>query len=73
MAGRRRSVEDVREVLWRLRKAQSERAIALDLGMSRNTVAGYRAWATEQGLLDGALPSESDLVRLLSDRSVRAM
>jgi transposase len=64
-------VEDIREVLWRLRKDQSERAIALDLGMSRNTVAGYRAWAAEQGLLTGALPAESELARLLSARSAR--
>ena len=71
MAGRRRSVDDVREVLWRLGKGQSERSIASDLGMSRNTVAGYRVWAAEHGLLEGPLPSESELARHLSEHSRR--
>ena len=56
MAGRRRSVDDIREVLWRLSKGQSDRAIALDLGMGRNTVRSYRTWAEEQKLLDRGRP-----------------
>jgi transposase len=64
-------MDDIREVLWRLSKGQSERAIALDLGMSRNTVAGYRAWATAEGVLGRGLPDEPELARRLAERSAR--
>ena len=66
MAGRRCTVIDVREVLRRLRLGEPERRIARDLGLSRNTVAGYRRWAERQGLLEGALPDPAQLAALLT-------
>lgn len=41
MAARRCEVTDVREVLRRLRLGEPARRIARELGLSRNTVAGY--------------------------------
>jgi hypothetical protein len=40
----------------------SESRIAGELGLSRNTVAGYHRWARQHGLLTGELP---DLATLL--------
>ena len=45
MAGRRRDVLDVREILRRLQLGQGDRAIARDLSLSRKTVTKYRQWA----------------------------
>jgi transposase len=58
---------DIREMLRRLRQGQSNRAIAKDLGIDRKTVSRYRAWATEQSLLAGPLPSLSNLHQLLGE------
>jgi transposase len=52
MAGRRKSVLDVREMVRRLRLGEGDRRIARDLATSRNTVAKYREWAKSEGLLD---------------------
>ena len=73
MAGRRSLVTDIRELVRRLRMGEPDRRIARDLGMSRNTVARYRAWAEARGLLTGDLPPLDALVRLLppADRSPR--
>ena len=68
MAGRRTSVTDVREVVRRLIHGQSERRIAQDLGVSRNTVAEYRKWAKESGLLSRPLPEASEFARRLAQR-----
>lgn len=68
MAARRMSMNDVREVIRRLRLGQSERAIARDLGCGRNTVACYRGLAAAHDLLEGPLPTEAELSRLLADR-----
>ena len=65
MAGRRCEVTDVREVLRRLQLGESERRVARDLGLSRNTVAGYRRWATAHNLLTGELPDAGTLAALL--------
>lgn len=65
MAGRRCEVTDVREVLRRLRLGEPERRIARELGLSRNTVAGYRRWAEARDLLTGALPDAGTLAALL--------
>ena len=65
MAGRRSPVTDIRELVRRLRMGEPDRRIARDLGMSRNTVARYRAWAEPRGLLTGELPPLDALVRLL--------
>ncbi len=65
MAGRRSPVTDIREMLRRLQLDEPDRRIARDLGISRNTVARYREWATEQKLLPGALPDPAALAALL--------
>jgi transposase len=53
MAGRRKNVLDVREMVRRIRLEESDRRIALDLGVSRNTVKKYRKWASERSCLEG--------------------
>ena len=65
MAGRRCEVTDVREVLRRLRLGEPARRIARELGLSRNTVAGYHRWARQHGLLTGELPDAAALATLL--------
>ncbi len=65
MAGRRCEVTDVREVLRRLRLGEPARRIARELGLSRNTVAGYHRWARQHGLLTGELPDPATLATLL--------
>lgn len=58
---------DIREILRRVQAGQSDRAIARDTGIHRKTVARYRVWAEEQGLLSSPLPSLADLHRLLEE------
>ena len=65
MAGRRSPVTDIRELLRRLQLGEPDRRIARDLGFSRNTVARYREWAKDQGLLQAALPEPAVLATLL--------
>jgi len=65
MAGRRCEVTDVREVLRWLRLGEPARRIARELGLSRNTVAGYHRWARQHGLLTGELPDAAALATLL--------
>lgn len=52
---------DVRELLVRLRRGESVRAIARDLGVARKTIRRYRAIAEHEGLLSGDLPSTARL------------
>ncbi len=61
MPGKRKDTMDIREVLRRLRKGQSDRAVAKTLSIDRKTVGRYHSWAAEQGLLEGSLPSLSEL------------
>lgn len=68
MAGRRLMTLDVRELIRRVRAGQKDRAIARDIGVARKTVAKYRKLATERNLLDGELPSASELERLLQSK-----
>src|SRR5712692_3864467 len=65
MAGRRSPVTDIRELLRRLQLGEPDRRIARDLGLSRNTVARYRQWAKDQGLLQADLPEPAVLAALL--------
>lgn len=58
---------EIREMLRRVQKGQSNRAIAKALKVDRKTVGRYRRWATEQGVLEGPLPSLSELQRLLDE------
>jgi transposase len=67
MPGKRKETMDIRELLRHMRQGQSNRAVAHALGIDRKTVSRYRAWATEQGLLEGALPSLSDLHKLVEE------
>ena len=67
MPGRKKETMDTREMLRRLRKGQSNRAIAKAMKVNRKTVSRYRSWATEQGLMEGPLSSLSDLQRLLDE------
>jgi transposase len=72
MAGRRSPVTDVRELVRRLRMGEPDRRIARDLGVSRNTVARYRAWAQQHELLTGELPPLEAVARLLQPVEARA-
>jgi len=56
-------VQQVQEIVHRLRKNQSARAIARDLGCGRETVSRYGHLARESGFLSdsSALPSLTDL------------
>lgn len=58
---------DIREILRRVQAGQSDRAIARETGIHRKTVARYRVWAEEQGLLDSPLPSLGELHRRLEE------
>ncbi len=65
MAGRRCEVTDVRELIRRLRLGDTDRRIARDLGLSRNTVARYRSTARQHGWLAGDLPDPAVLATQL--------
>src|SRR5437867_5250003 len=57
----------LRDLIHRLRLGQSERAIAVDLGLARLTVRKYHVRAQAAGLLEPAnsLPSAEELVAVL--------
>ena len=61
MAARSIHVTELRELIRLLRKGETDRRIARDLGLSHNTVAKYRSWALGHELLGATLPSESFL------------
>jgi transposase len=67
MPGKRKETMEIREMLRQLRRGRSNRAVARALAIDRKTVATYRNWAQEQGLLEGPLPPLSDLHRLLEE------
>jgi transposase len=67
MPGKRKGTMDIRDVLRRLRKGESVRAVARITGVDRKTVGRYQAWAVEQGLLQGSLPPLGELNRLLEE------
>jgi transposase len=56
-------MHQVRDVIYRLRQAESDRQIARDLRLSRHTVQKYRRMAEEHGYLatELPLPAEKDL------------
>jgi transposase len=68
MAGRRISVLDVREMVRRFRLGETERRVARDMGLSRNTVARYRDWAALEGFLIAAELPEPELVQKSLER-----
>ena len=52
-------MNEIRELIYRFRKGESNRAIARTLQMSKNTVKKYRHLAFEHGFLDTAKPLPS--------------
>lgn len=63
---RRIDVLDIREVLRRLRLGETARQVARDLGLARGTVAKYRRWAEEEGLLVAeGLADPAEMIRRL--------
>jgi transposase len=56
MAGRTVPVHDLRELLRHLRTTTNDSAVQRTIGLNRRTIARYRAWATQQGLLDPTQP-----------------
>ncbi len=60
-------VNQIRDIVYRLRQGQSERQIALDLRVSRHTVARYRELAQGAGYLEvtGVLPTDRELLAVL--------
>lgn len=66
MPGRRKNTLDIRELLLQLRKHPSDRAVAQQLNLHRQTVKRYRTWAQAHGLLDQQpLPSLGELEQLV--------
>ncbi len=57
---------DIVEVVRVLRAGASDRTLTHLLGHNRRTIAKYRAWAEQQGLLTGPLPSAGELQQLLA-------
>ena len=57
---------EIQELVRSLRAGASDRDIVKLLGLNRRTVAKYRTWAREQGVLDGPLPSGGELERRLA-------
>ena len=58
MPGERKTELDIREMIRRLRLGEPARAIARDLGVSRNTVSKYRKWADKEGFLKSPGPAD---------------
>src|SRR2546429_6302558 len=66
MANRRIATMDIVEVVRVLRAGASDRTLTHLLGHNRRTIAKYRAWAEQQGLLEGPLPSAGEIEGLLA-------
>lgn len=60
----RRHVNIIREIIYRIRAGESERQIAIDIGLSRPTVHKYKVLAEEKGYLDvkRAMVEEQELL-----------
>ena len=56
---------DLRELLRHIQLTSSDRAVQRATGAHRQTVQRYRAWASQQGILDTPLPSVDQLQRLI--------
>src|SRR6266508_1842542 len=65
MAGTRMDLMDIRDLIRRLRATPNDSHIQRDTGLNRRTIRRYRAWARQQGLLAGPLPSVEDLAQLV--------
>lgn len=60
----RMQVNIIREIIYRIRAGESERQIAIDIGLSRPTVHKYKVLAEEKGYLDvkRAMVEEQELL-----------
>jgi transposase len=56
---------DIRDLLRHIRSSASDRSVQRETGVDRRTVKQYRAWAREQGLLEGPLPPLEELQALV--------
>jgi transposase len=70
MAGRTLAVVNVREIIRRIREAETDSAIGRDLSVNRHTVSKYRELAEQHGLLKGDLPDMKAIDGLLKDKSL---
>ena len=67
MAGTRIERMDLRDLVRELRASINDSAIQRTSGLNRRTIRRYRAWATQHGLLTGALPPIEQLATLAQD------
>jgi len=67
----RLTMQEIRDIVYRLRSGQSERQIARDLQCSRTTIRRYRSQAEALGYLDASepLPSQEALLQDLGPAS----
>lgn len=56
---------DIREIVRHIRANRSNRAVQEATGVDRRAVKQYREWATQQGLLNGPLPTLEELQELV--------
>lgn len=56
---------DINELIRLVRLGETTSAIARMLGLNRRTVMRYRAWAHDQGLIEGTLPDPVALQQLI--------
>lgn len=74
MAGRRKNVLDVREIVRRLKIGQSERVIAQELLASRNSIGKYKKLAMQEGWLSRAdLPTPGEIELRIAARQPNAI
>ncbi len=67
MPGRKMRTIDIRELVRRFQKNQSNRCIARELGIHRKTVSHYRKWAEAQGIQAKELGKLRDLDQTLKE------
>lgn len=72
MAGKGLEVVDVREIIRELRMGESDRRISSRTGASRSTVAKYREWSLEKGLLEEMLPELKVVDKILKEGDIVA-
>lgn len=65
MAGTRKDLMDIRDLIRRLQATTNDSQIQRDTGINRRTIRRYRQWAQEQHLLTGPLPPVEELARLV--------
>lgn len=56
---------DIREIVRHIRANRSNRAVQEATGVDRRAVKQYREWATQQGLLNGPMPTLEELQKLV--------